>query len=116
MEPGRGREGQEEPRLSPEDAAEAKKILHAPEVSTEVKETVRELLVKDQERRLGQLREEFTDSQGNPRTPLHAKLLKHAESELSSLKTEESPGSTSQPSQPDSGSLNAGCSIGNQRS
>ena len=67
MEPGRGREGQVEPRLSPEDAAEARKILHAPEVSTEVKDTVREILVQDQERRLGQLRQEFTDNQGNPR-------------------------------------------------
>ena len=102
MEPGRGREGQTEPRLSPEDSAEARKILHAPGVSTEVKDTVRELLVQDQERRLGQLRQEFTDSQGNPRTPLHAKLLKHAETELNSLKTAESPGSSSQPSQPDS--------------
>ena len=102
MEPGRGREGQVEPRLSPEDAAEARKILHAPEVSTEVKDTVREILVQDQERRLGQLRQEFTDNQGNPRTPLHAKLLQHAETELNSLKTAESPGSSSQPSQPDS--------------
>ncbi|XRB08562.1 hypothetical protein NFJ02_36g91150 [Pycnococcus provasolii] len=88
MEPGRGREGQVEPRLSPEDAAEARKILHAPEVSNEVKDTVREILVQDQERRLGQLRQEFTDNQGNPRTPLHAKLLQHAETELNSLKTQ----------------------------
>ncbi|XRB08563.1 hypothetical protein NFJ02_36g91160 [Pycnococcus provasolii] len=102
MEPGRGREGQVEPRLSPEDAAEARKILHAPEVSNEVKDTVREILVQDQERRLGQLRQEFTDNQGNPRTPLHAKLLQHAETELNSLKTAESPGNSSQPSQPDS--------------
>ncbi|XRB06304.1 hypothetical protein NFJ02_27g62560 [Pycnococcus provasolii] len=46
------------------------------------------------------LQEELTGER--PHTPLHAKLIKHAETELNSLKTAESPGSSSQPSQPDS--------------